>query len=215
MQAHAENHRERHDTLYARRKRLLDPPGELQIAPDHDVYGSQRDDRRLEDRRHPRGVLADVARELTVQPGPECPEEFHGSAPSVSGRRLEARRELTLSGNRALPAPLLVGPVLRLRRGNQHVELVALVFEHRLLGTDARAEVQDALLIACHADRVDELLQSREPAAGVGQSLPRYGLQQRRRVTILAELLLPVWGQRVDLLRCEYRVLGETLLDTG
>src|SRR6185437_8373227 len=79
MQAHPEHYRERYDALQAGDERLLDTACELQITPNHDVYGAERDHGRLENGRDPRGIVADIGRKLGVQPYPECLEEFHES----------------------------------------------------------------------------------------------------------------------------------------
>ena len=48
---------------------LLDPSGEMEISPGHDVHGCERDHRRFEHGRQTRGVVADIGRELPIQPG--------------------------------------------------------------------------------------------------------------------------------------------------
>ena len=59
------------------------------------------------------------------------------------------------------------------------MQLGLLVLQHPGLGADPRVQVQGGFLIACTSNRVDELLQGREPIAGRGQRLMRHGLQQR------------------------------------
>src|SRR6185437_1161101 len=145
-----------HDALHAGYERLLDAPGKLQIAPDHDVYRPERDDGWLHDRSHSRSVLADVARELTVQPRPEGLEEVHRSS-LPSGGRLKASREPALSIDGPLAILLLTGPALRVGGCNQHEELGLFVLEHDLLRTNPCVQVQNALLVAGRTDAVDEL----------------------------------------------------------
>src|SRR5207247_1482582 len=65
------------------------------------------------------------------------------------------------------------------------------------------------LLIPSAGDGVDQLLDGREAAAGVDESLAREGLQQRRGLALRPELRAGLRGERRDLRRGEHRYVRQ------
>ena len=77
MQRAPQDHGQRDDLLQSPHECLFDLPGQLQIAPHHDVDDRERDDHRLHRGRDPRRGVTDVAGEERVQPTIEFREEAH------------------------------------------------------------------------------------------------------------------------------------------
>jgi hypothetical protein len=106
-----------------------------------------------------------------------------GLVVQTDGRQTTQRPD---SGNGALPGALLARELLRMGELKEHQELRLFVLEHRLLGRDARLEIEHGLLVSSRANRPDELfervkalaralerLAARSAASNVAQSAGR------------------------------------------
>src|SRR2546430_12685584 len=111
----------------------------------------------------------------------------------------------SMTRHRQLAEALRVGPLLRLGALIERLELGLLVLQHADLGCDPRLQIEDRLLIPRPGDGVDQLLDGREAAAGVGECLVGESLEQRRGLALRPKLRGRLRGERRDLRGGQHR----------
>src|ERR1700689_5950190 len=98
----------------------------MHIAPNHDMDYRERDHGRLKGGCQSRRVVADVGRELPIEPGPKCCKEPH----ECSGNRLEGWGETSVAIDDLLARLLPGRGLLRLLGLIENLHLELFVLQH-------------------------------------------------------------------------------------